>query len=305
MPKRKLLFSIIAVLVMTVWSITYVSIKVLLNVLGPVEIMFYRFVIAYVLLWIIHPKFYKPVSLKDELMFIGAGLSGGTAYFLTQNYALQYTSASNVGLLVAMAPVLTAVAAHLTSRTEKIKWPLLAGFLLAFIGSFLVIFNGKFQVQLHLAGDLLAVGCALCWAVYSIFIRRIDGKQNNIVITRKVFFYTILTMLPALPLSGFRFNLAPFADPAVLLNMLFLAVLASCACFVLWNKVIWELGAVQSSNFIYLSPMITMLSSALLLGEHVTPWALGGMALILAGVYTAENGGRLKLPQSGRGDALH
>jgi len=296
MTKSKTPFYFIALLVMTIWSITYVSTKVLLNVLGPVEIMFYRFVIAYVLMWILHPKCHRPIGFKDELLYIGAGLSGGTAYFLTQNFALEFTSASNVGLLVAMAPVLTAVAAHFTTRNEKFKSSLFAGFLLAFVGSFLVIFNGHFQVQLHLKGDLLAVGSALCWAIYSIFIKQIKSDLGSLVITRKVFFYSILTMLPALPFFGFTFSLVPFLDLKVLLNLLFLAFLASCACFLLWNKVIWVLGAVQSSNFIYLSPLITLLSSAIILHEPITPWAVGGMAFILMGVYVAESGGRLLLP---------
>jgi drug/metabolite transporter (DMT)-like permease len=294
MSKRKALYYLIAVLVMTIWSITYVSIKVLLNTLTPVEIMFYRFVVAYVVMVILHPKGFKPVSLREELLYIGAGISGGTMYFLTQNYALNYTSASNVGLLIAMAPVLTAIAAHFYTKNEKFKSSLLIGFAMAFAGSFLVIFNGRFEVQVHLLGDLLAIGSALCWAVYSIFIKKIDNTRNAILITRKIFFYSILTMLPALPLSGFTFNLAPFANPAVLLNLLFLALLASCACFLLWNKVIWELGAVQSSNFIYLSPLITLLSSAILLGEQITVYAACGGALILAGVYISENAGRLR-----------
>jgi drug/metabolite transporter (DMT)-like permease len=127
-----------------------------------------------------------------------------------------------------------------------------------------------------------------------VILKKIGTAQDGIFVTRRIFFYSILTMLPALPLTGYRMNLAPLLEPAVLLNLLFLTLLASCAGFLLWNRVIWALGAVKSSNFIYLSPAITLVSSALMLGESVTAWAVGGMALILLGVNVAENAGRRK-----------
>ncbi len=295
MKQNKTIYYIIAVAVMTVWSITYVSISVLLEKLSPVEIMFYRAVIAYLVLAAIRPKGFKPKSLRSELLYVAAGVSGGTLYSLTQNYALNYTTPGNVGLLVAMAPVLTAIAAHFTTKGERFRAPLLIGFALAFVGSFLVIFKGQFTLSLNLLGDMLAVGAAACWAVYSIAIKRMDPTLDAIVITRKVFFYTILTSIPALPLSGWQFNLAPLLEPAVLANLLFLALLASCACFLLWNKVIIALGAVKSSNFIYLSPLITLLSAAVFLREPITAWAAAGGALILLGVYLSENADRMRL----------
>ena len=299
MNKRTALYYFIAVAVMTVWSITYISISVLLKKLSPVEIMVYRAFIAYIVLAAIRPRGFKPSGLRAELLYLAAGLSGGTLYSLTQNYALNYTSPGNVGLLVAMAPVLTAIAAHFTTKGERFRAPVLIGFALAFAGSFLVIFKGQFALSLHVLGDSLAVGAAACWAVYSVIIKRIDPAADAIVVTRKVFFYTVLTALPVLPMTGWRGDFSPLADPATLANLLFLALAASCACFLLWNKVIWALGAVKSSNFIYLSPLITLISAAILLGEPVTAWAAGGGALILAGVYLSERAGQIrrKAPQ--------
>lgn len=294
MKKGHLLYYFIAVAVMTVWSITYVSISVLLKKLSPVEIMVYRAVIAYVVLAVIRPKGFRPTSLRSELLYLAAGLSGGTLYSLTQNYALNYTSPGNVGLLVAMAPVLTAIAAHFTTKGERFRRALLIGFVLAFAGSFLVIFQGQFSLSLHVMGDSLAVGAAACWAVYSVVIKRINPSADAIVVTRKVFFYTVLTSLPVLPLTGWRGDFSPLADPATLANLLFLALAASCACFLLWNKVIWALGAVKSSNFIYLSPLITLISAAIMLHEPITAWAAGGGVLILAGVYLSERAGMFR-----------
>lgn len=77
-------------------------------------------------------------------------------------------------------------------------------------------------------------------------------------------------------------------QPTVLLNLLFLAVLASLVCFILWNVVLKQLGTVRASNYIYLNPLVTMVASALILQEHITPIALSGAACILLGVYLAE-----------------
>lgn len=278
------LYYVITVLVIIVWGTTFVSTKILLEQLSPVEIMFYRYCIAYAALWVAYPRFHRPGTLREELLFVGAGFFGGTLYFLTENYALKFTQVSNVGLLLATSPILTALAAHCFTKTEKLNRSLGFGFLMAFIGTFFVIFNGHFILKLNPLGDMLAIASSCSWAVYSVLIKKIGANYNSIYVTRKVFFYSILTMLPTLFLMDFRWDISILFDTGIMANLLFLGILASSICFLLWSKVIWKLGAVTVNNFIYLIPLITMIASAIVLSEQITLVAVMGGLCILAGV---------------------
>lgn len=291
--QHKIIYSLIAIGIIVIWSTTFVSTKILLQVLTPVEIMFYRYVLAYLVLLAVYPKRHSSGGLREELLFCGAGICGGTLYFLTENYALKYTLASNVGLLVATAPMLTAIVAHFLIKNEPFNRSLGLGFLVAFIGAFLVIFNGHFVLKLNPYGDFLAIAAACSWAFYSILVKKIGNRYNSIYITRKIFFYSLLTMLPILFVTDFHWELSRLYSIPVIANLLFLGILASSVCFLLWSKVIWNLGAVQANNFIYLVPLVTMLASIIVLSEPVTPFAVLGGLFILAGVYISSVGEKL------------
>lgn len=287
--QNKMVCYCVAIGVILVWSTTFVSTKVLLNSLTPVEIMFYRYVLAYFVLLVAYPKFHRPSGAREELLFAAAGFFGGTMYFLTENYALKYSLASNVGLLLATSPMLTALAAHFFSGNERVTRNLWLGFAVAISGVFLVIFNGHFVLKLSPLGDFLAVAAALSWAFYSVLIKKIGGRYNGVYITRKVFFYSLVTMLPTLFLTDFRWDITVLWDARIIANLMFLGILASSVCFLLWSKVIWLLGPVTVNNFIYLVPFFTMLASSIILGEPITACAVAGGLLILCGVYLSNH----------------
>ena len=278
-------YYILAMLVIIVWSSTFISTKVLLSAFTPIEILVYRFALAYLLMFIVYPHVHRPESLKTELKLFFAGIAGGSAYFLAENFALSWSYASNVSLLVSTAPILTAVLSHFLLKGEGISPRACVGAIVAFSGAALVILNGKFILRLNPLGDLLAVASALSWAVYSVLVRNLDTKHSSYYVTRKIFFYTLLTISPALFLSPARFDFSPLLDIRLSANLLFLTVFASCAAYVVWNRVIWSLGATKANNFIYFIPLLTLAESAALLGEPLTPFALAGAALIFLGVY--------------------
>ena len=286
--KKKGVYYLIAIIVIFIWSITFISTKILLNKLNPAEIMFYRYIIAYISLILVYPKFHKSSGPKEEILFLLTGIFGGTLYFLSENYALKFSLASNVGLLVASAPLLTAMIAHILMKDEKVEKGWYIGALVALIGVALVVFNGQFILKLNPLGDFLAIFAAFSWAIYSILIKKIGNLYNSIYITRKVFFYSIITMIPTLFFTGSKLEIEVLLDSSVILNLLFLGILASSICFVLWNKVIMVIGVVKSNNFIYLIPFVTMIASAIMLKENIKFISILGGVLIILGVYISE-----------------
>ncbi len=287
--KGKTLSYIVAFIVVFIWSITFVSTKILLRYISPTEILVYRYVIAYLLFVAADPRFIKPKSIRDEATFILAGLLGITLYFLFENFALSYSTASNVALLVSTAPMLTGVVAHFMTKNEKLNFNFFCGGLFALSGVFMLVFNGHFVLKLKPFGDLLAIAAALSFAFYSVIIRNIDQTAYTpTIITRKTFFYSLILLVPLLFTPLFRWNPYVFMRFDVISNLVFLGVFASAACFLLWNKVIWSLGAVKANNLIYFSPPMAMICAAIVLHERITVFAIVGGILILIGVYISQ-----------------
>lgn len=284
-----------ALLTILIWGTTFISTKVLLVDFQPVEILFFRFVLGLLALLIVCPRRLTGTTLRQEIVFGTAGLCGVCLYYLMENIALTYTMASNVGVIISAAPFFTAILSHLLlKKEEKLGAAFFVGFLIAMAGIALISFNGS-ALQLNPIGDLLALLAAFLWACYSILTRRISGYgYNTILTTRRIFFYGILFMVPALFLFDFRLELDRFANPVYLLNILFLGLGASALCFVTWNFAVRLLGAVKTSVYIYLVPVITVAASVVILREPFT-WMTGaGTVLTLAGLLLSEGkwGGR-------------
>lgn len=295
---NKVLFNVIAIIVVSIWGITFISTKsLLLSGLAPEEIFFIRFLIAYIGICFISSKKLFCDSISDEIRIFLTGITGGSLYFYTENTALEFTHTSNVSFIVCTTPLLTVLLLLIINpffkSSERVVIKNLSLFLfgtfLALSGMFLLIFNGHFILKLSPKGDLIALLAAISWAFYSILIKSLLNKYGSAFVTRKVFFYGLITILPILVTRGdtflhtdIIFTLKP------LLNLLFLGVIASLICFVLWNKVINVIGTVSSSNYIYLNPIFTMIGASFFLHEKMTWVSAIGSGLILLGVFLSS-----------------
>lgn len=223
---------LLALLTILIWGTTFISTKILLKDFTPVEILFFRFLIGYFVLLLIYSRPIRTTSFKEELLFISAGLCGVTLYFLIENIALVYTLASNVGVIVSIAPFFTAVIAHFFLEEEKFHRQFFIGFLIALTGIILIGLNGSYLLQLNPIGDLLALLAPVVWAIYSVLMRKISLlKVHTIGATRRVFFYGLLFMLPPLFLFDFQLGLSRFKEISNVAHLLFLGLGASALCF--------------------------------------------------------------------------
>lgn len=280
---------LLALFTIVVWGTTFISTKVLLRTFSPVEIMFSRFLIGFVLLLLFSPKPLRLQSKRQEWLFVGAGLSGITLYCLLENIALTLSSASNVSIVVTIAPFFTALLSGWVLKAEKPRPQFYVGFAAAITGVVLISYNGSSALQLNPLGDLLALLAAMTWAVYSILTRKIGQLgHSTIQTTRHIFFYGLLFMLPTLFFMDFPAMLKGFTNPVNLGNILFLGAGASALCFVTWNTAMKILGAIKTSVYIYLVPVVTVATSVLVLREPLTPVLILGAALTLAGLWLSE-----------------
>ena len=280
---------VVAVAVVACWGGTFVNTKYLLmGGLAPHEIFLCRFLLAYVAIWSVSPRRLFCSGWRDELLMALLGLSGGSLYFLSENWAVGISYVNNVAFIVCTAPLLTTILAILFFRSVRATPALIIGSLVALTGVALVIFNGHFVLHLNPLGDALALGAALCWSVYSLLMKRASTRYSSVFITRKVFFYGLLTILPVFIFQPWHFPLERLLEPVIWMNIVFLGLIASFVCFVLWNWSIARIGAMRSSNYIYLNPVTTLIASAIFLHEPMTTMAYAGSVLILVGVFVAN-----------------
>ena len=278
-----------ALFVMAVWGTTFIVTKLLLEDFRPVEIIMVRFVIGYVTLAILSRKMLRFGNLKLEFLYAMTGLLGISLYYLLENTALTYTYAANVGIIIATIPFFTALMAFVFYKERsKLTIPFFLGFIMAMVGIAFISLNGA-KLQMNPLGDFLTVLAALSWAGYNMVLRKIQSYGPfTLAGNRRIFFWGIVFILPVWLWEGKSegFSLA-FSLRNVLL-LLFLGVLACAICYVLWNKAVETLGAVETNLYIYLNPVFTLIASRLVLKEKLTLQAILGTGLILAGLLLSE-----------------
>lgn len=285
MKTHDLFYHGLAICTVAIWGVTFVNTKVLLlHGLTPLEIFIIRFFIAYCCTLLISHKRLLADNWKDEFACFLLGFVGGTLYFMTENTALKLSLVNNVAFIVCTAPLLTMFLAVIFMKNVKLSWQLAVGSVLALAGVALVIYNGQFQLKLNPLGDILALGAALSWAVYSLIIKSLSARYPALFITRKVFFYGLLTALLFLIPYPWNFPLEGFRQPVVWMNLLFLSVVASTMCFFTWNYAVKKIGALKTSNYVYLNPITTVVASYIFLHEPMTMMSFIGSSLILLGV---------------------
>lgn len=280
-----------------VWGTTFISTKVLLESFTPLEILFFRFIIGYAALWIAYPHLMKVKNPKEEILFASAGMCGVTLYFLMENFALTYTLTSNVSIIIAVAPFFTALFDWFFLKGKKPGIRFLAGFVTAIIGIGLISFQGSSGMEINPKGDFLALTAAITWAAYSVITKKIgEYGHGTVETTRRIFFYGLLFMIPVLAVLPFRLDFSRLLNTTNLLNILFLGLGASALCFATWNYAVKVLGSVKTSVYIYAVPVITVITSMLILKERLTAQSFAGILLTLAGLMISES--KFKKPDS-------
>lgn len=284
------IYHLVAFATVAIWGCTFVSTKVLmLNGLSPAQIFTLRFFIAYVMMLAVYHSRLWADSWRDELKMMLLGISGGSLYFLSENEAMNFTSTTNTSLIVCSCPLFATLLVRLVYRsTTRISMMQLGGSLLAFAGMVIVVLNGRFVLHLSPLGDALAFTACLCWSVYSLLMKWVSAKYGAAFITRKVFFYGVLTILPYYIFYPTLPTAAVLTKPVVVGNLAFLGSLASMICFLTWNWCISKLGAVKATNWVYFNPITTMIFASWVLGEKITPYFLAGATCILLGMFVAD-----------------
>lgn len=289
-----------ALITATAWGSSFLSTKVLMVQGGfsPIEMYVYRFATAFFVLLLFTFKKLMANNWRDELQLMLCGICAGSLYFITENYALKFTTTGNVSLLASISPLFTAAIMALVFR-QKVSGAVVIGSCVAFFGVACVIFSSGTGIEINPKGDVLAICAALSWAVYSLAAKRLVPIYDGFFITRKLFFYGVITALPLLfwqhSATDTPYHLAElfdFSHPEYYLNFLFLTIFCSLLAYILWNASMGVLGPIALNNYLYIQPLVTIIEAYFILGEPIYPLTYVGCALIVGGLILAD---KLKL----------
>jgi len=291
--QRRALGHVSVLLTMVVWATTYVSTKVLLTSFTPPQILVIRSALALLVLSLLNPGKLVYQQKSDRFLVALAGFCGIFLYYFLENTALIYSSASNVGVIVAAAPFFILLASRLILKEEMLRKNYFVGLALSMVGIILLTYEGSEQLSFNPFGDLLALLAIMVWALYTV-VTRIIGRKGypNLLVTKSMFFYGLLGHLLVLIIQGDHPDVGLVVSSPYLAHFLFLGLVASALCFLSWNFGLRTIGPIKSSFYLYLSPIITIAVAFLFLGERMSRTDAIGTGCILAGLLISEYHGR-------------
>lgn len=272
-----------------VWGLSFVSTKVLTESgLSPVEIYLFRFILAYLILLCICHRHIFSYSWRDELLFLLLGMSGGSIYFLTENIAVTQTDVANVSLITTLSPLITVFMVGALYRSERPGRWIVLGSVIALVGVGFVVMGGVDGASLHPIGDMLALGAAVSFSIYSILIKKVNATYSTWFITRKSFFYGIITAFPFLLMEPEHVSFSTLNNASVWGNLLFLGIICSLAAYLLMARAIKVIGPIKANNYLYVQPIVTMFAGWIVLHEVVGWSGWLGCVLIIGGLWFGE-----------------
>jgi len=280
--KNTRFLAVLAVLFsVVVWGISFVSTKVILMELPPVTIAFFRQIIAiFPLLFMMKRNNERlKVNKNDVLLFFIVSLFGMVLYFVFENSGLQYTTANNASMLVAAIPVFALLIDSLINK-RKLHMLTFALVMISMGGVYLVLFDDgmpDFSSKTFL-GNMLVFAAMLTWIAYTFLSRRLGLKYSSLKLTTVLTLCSVLLFIPFVSHEVPRWQVPTIT---ALIHLLFLGILCSAAAFMAYLYGLQKLGPIVPSAFLNLIPVVTIITSMIVLAETPTWVQLIGTVLII------------------------
>ncbi|MGC8544706.1 DMT family transporter [Athalassotoga sp.] len=276
------------------WGISFVAIKVVVSVIPPITMATLRFIISWIILWVFSRLTVKDRKLPKKAKFLSAmaGLWGITIYFVFENFGVSFTTPSQASILIATVPIFTIIIADISRRKASSFMLYLMSFL-SLAGVTIIIASNGFELKGDALGDLLVLGAAISWGMYTLYINKLEN-YDNLLTTVEMTKWGLIFLIPfsIIEISVERPNVATFLRPDVILWLLFLGTLCSGFGYLIWNYAVRSLGSRTSSNFIYLIPVVSVLADTMILKNIPSVWIYIGGAITMVGVILGERLGK-------------
>jgi drug/metabolite transporter (DMT)-like permease len=285
-PKTTALLSIL--LVVLIWGSASSVTKLAVEDIPPYIFAFLRNLTASLCLLIIfiyrRKKYpHLPVAMPWKNV-IWMGLTGISFFYVSFNLGLYYTTAAAGALIQGFIPVAIILLATMFLK-EKVNNIQVTGVVLSVAGVIMIGFiGGSSEARNEMLGNILVILSVICWAVYTIISKNMQAYDPIYLAAYATWIGTAF-LIPAVIIEYYNNPFIPSLSTNGWMAILYLGVLSSAVCYVLYNQVMKILSAVQVGSFMNLDPVVGAIIAVVLLGERITAWQIGGAMLVLVGVW--------------------
>jgi len=287
------IFMLLAILC---WAINFSFIKIALGEFSPVAFngirLFFASLILIIVLFVRGEGFSLAKSDIPKILFLS--IIGNTAFQLLFIHGLNWTTASNTSVIMAMTPVFVALLSVFLKQ-EKMHWAGWLGIVISFIGFYFIITKqvGTFHFSWEeLRGDVMILAGNFLWAIYTVFskpfLEKISPlKWTSITLAVGTVFYLPFAALDIVRIQWSEISFQAWAA------LIYSGLFAIAICYVIWYASVRRIGNSKTAIYGYLTPIFTILFAYLLISERITLLQIGGALIIFAGVYLTRSGYRL------------
>lgn len=269
----------------SIWGAMYVVVKVVVEVVPPLELVWMRYLIAVIALGIIGIMMRQSwkIAKKDWLILFLVGLIGNTISIVTQEMGTMLSTAQMGAIITATTPAFMVVFARLILK-ESITLKKCLSIALATIGVGIIVGNGKIDVTKQLGGLYLLLA-ALTWALMSVFVKKVPSHYSQIVVTTYTSMIAVMLLTPFVLPRLKNLDMVSVLQPTISGGLLYLGIISTAGGFLLWNKGLQLMNASSGGLFFFFQPIVGTFLGWLLLGETIGLSFWIGSLLIFSGVF--------------------
>lgn len=286
MSRSKSFRYLLILLAVIFWGTSFVATKTVLNEIKPVTVIILRLILASILLTIIalYTKRKFSLNLKSHSWIFILALVA-VFHLWIQVTGLQYTTAANTGWIIGTAPIFMAILGFVFYK-EKITLLQFLGILVALVGLLLLIGKGDITNigLIENKGDLLVLGSAFTWGVYSMVNKKISLSYSPLMTILYLFLMMAVIIIP-FNLNTETINSVINLSPVSWMWILFLGIFCSGIAYVIWAQALRDMESAKVGAFLYFEPLVTVIAAWFFLQEEITLLMIFSGLLITAGVF--------------------
>ncbi|HXL02895.1 MAG TPA: DMT family transporter [Candidatus Atribacteria bacterium] len=289
------------ILVSLIWGFNFSVVKIGILTIGPLAFSLLRFILSallmFLVLWLTEKNPW--VEVKDLPYFLFLGLLGFGIYQPLWSYGLKLSLASHSALILSLSPIVVSLVAFVR-KEELVGGINLLGVIIGFGGVIFLVGqggNGDYAPQSVLYGDLLTLGAAICWGLYSYFGKNMVKKYSPLKTSTWSVIWGLVFMFPVCIGETLQVTREDFSF-SLLLSLSYSVVLSSLVAYIIWMQCVKELGAARTISSQYITQVVGVIAAWMIFGEPLGWRVFLGMAFISLGlwlIHKKPSGGELIL----------
>lgn len=262
------------------WGASFVSIKICMEVFGPLYLAFYRYIFTSLIIFFVLKlmKKLEKIDRKDIFRMAASGITGVTMYFAFENNAVLKISSNEASILIGTIPIFSLIFNRFIYKS-RITLRNFLSIAASIFGIYLIIGGASFS--LNVVGYIFMILAAVSWSMYQFLVKPLFEKYSHMTITMYQSLFGVLGFVPFLRLDYMNMDQM---GPEIMAHFIFLTLICSALCTYLYLYSQEILGINIASVFLNLIPVFTFVFSFIILNEKLSLIQTVGALIVIVAV---------------------